>query len=110
MKTGKHIPVQDRYMKFLRIYATFKGLGLSERELEIIDQLYWLSEGKLTTQARKEIQEALDITDFNLNNQLRKIRSKGLIVPGKDGIEVLKSDICPDIEAAKKDFGIMLMM
>lgn len=107
----KNVKVDNRYIEFLKTVSAFNNLNLSDREIEVLDSFFWSSEGKLTTEARKEVAEKLDMTEFNLNNQILKLRKKKLIskVKGEDCESILPS-LLPDLEIDKTQLGILFIL
>lgn len=72
----KRIEPDERYKEYLKQYSAFLGKHFSDKEIEVLDAIYWLGQGHITTETRKQIQTALDMSEFNLNNYLGKLRAK----------------------------------
>ena len=107
----KSVTVDKRYIEFLKITSSFLNLELSDREMEVLNELYWSSEGVLTTAARQEVAKKLDISEFNLNNQIGKLRKKKLISKGKNAEhETILQTLMPDLEVDKNDLPIVFLM
>lgn len=107
----KKVKVDNRYIEFLKTVSAFNNLNLSDREIEVLDSFFWSSEGKLTTDARQEVAEKLGVTEYNLNNQILKLRRKKLIskVNG-DSVESILPSLMPDLEIDKTELGILFIL
>lgn len=103
----KRVAVDQRYKEFLKLVSASTSTGLSDREIDILDAFFWISEGVITTDSRKKVAESLEITDFNLNNMLGKLRKKDVIhVPaGKEKEQIRENMLC-DLEADKTELTI----
>lgn len=101
--------ITDRYLTYLNVMSAFNGIKLSDMEKTILDRFFWISNGKINTDSRKQVAKELKITNFNLTNGIGKIRKKGLLA-GKKGTdeEVFIDRLLPDVEAGKKSFVIQL--
>lgn len=107
----KNVKVDNRYIEFLKIVSVYNNLNLSDREIEVMDALFWSSEGKLTTEARQEAAEKLGMSEFNLNNQILKLRKKKLIHRGKnEPFESILPSLMPDLEIDKTELGILFIL
>lgn len=68
----------NRFKKMLQIVSTLFG-GLPEKEQDIICALHRKG-GELTTIVRKEIRSELDISEDYLNNYIKKLRNKKVLI------------------------------
>lgn len=72
--------VQDRYKVFLKLLSSFHNLKLSDKEIEILNEFYWKSSGKITRESKKKVIDSIEgMTEFNLNNYLMKLKKRGMI-------------------------------
>jgi hypothetical protein len=99
----KPTPVDSRYRRFLTLFSSAYDLSLSDGEMTVLEEFYWVSQGKLTSDARKKVAQKMGITAFNLNNHIGKLRKKKMIVRDKKNpeqpdklIDALIIDIEPD--------------
>jgi hypothetical protein len=107
----KKVKVEDRYKEFLRIVTSFSKLELSDREIDILDGLYWISDGAITPAARKQIADNLKITQYNLNNQFMKLRKKKVISKlAGNKLEAIVGKLLPSIESDKPEWIINLKL
>lgn len=107
----KKVKVDERYKEFLRAVSNFNDMGLSDREIQILDGFYWASDGVITSEARKSVAADLEISIYNLNNQLSKLRDKKIIVKsaGKKD-DVIAAKLMPNVEAEKNELTIGLKL
>lgn len=73
------IKATDRYKAFLQISSLFLTTPLTRMEIDILDELYSSHGGDLTTEARRQIREALDLSPELVNNYVRSLRKKKVI-------------------------------
>lgn len=106
----KAVKAENRYKEFLKIVSAFHGLKLSDREIEVLDELFWNGDGVLSTQARQSAADKLKITEFNLNNQIMKLCKKKLIVDDKVKGKVILPALMPSLEIEKPDLAIVFLM
>lgn len=107
----RKIQVDQRYIEFIKLVSAFNELKLSVREIDVLNKLYWVSEGKATTEAKKQIGEELDMSAFNLNNQLMKLRRKKLLVWNKThNCETVLDSLIPDLNVEKPEFQILFLL
>ena len=74
------IRATDRYRKYLKIVSVFLLKPLTNTEIDIIENLFLLSEGILTSEVRSKICDELNISSNQLNNYIRQLRIKNVIV------------------------------
>lgn len=103
----KKVAVEGRYKEFLRLIGASTATGLADREIDILDAFFWVSGGQIVKESRKHVAELLKITKYNLNNVIRDLRRKGLIVvPAGKEIEQIKPSLLCDLEADKSELVI----
>lgn len=93
---SKGVIKEDVYKEYLEIVNCI--FRLSKSELELTDKLLSsCREQLLTTQHRIELQKELDISNFNLNNRISSLKSKGIIIEN-EGFYTLLSILIPKIK------------
>lgn len=84
MSTPKQIKIShakgDRYKKILQTLSGVMPKGLSDVEIDIIAVINELPERKLTPEVRKTICSTLGISVDYLNNYIKRLRTKGIIL------------------------------
>lgn len=110
IKLFKKSSINDRYKLFLLVVSSTHNLKLSKTEIDIMDQFYWLSSGVITSQARKSIMESRNITEFNLNNILYKLRKRKILVTTDGSKEQITSLLIPDLEVNNNTLIVALYM
>lgn len=68
-----------RYETFLKISSLFLAKPLTKVEVNILDELYFTG-GELNSDVRKLIKDALDMSAEQLNNYIKVLRAKKVIV------------------------------
>ena len=109
IKLQRKILVNERYKMFLTLASAYFNLNLSSKEIEILDEFYWVNNGVLDSQARKSVRSKLKISEYNLNNQISKLRRKG-ILSKTSGDESIIPKLIPDIESENTNFVIGFYM
>lgn len=89
----------DRYRKALSILSSILPEHLTEKDINIICLIYQM-EGKreLTTAKRKSIREVLGISEQDLNNYVRQLKRKKVLVEDKEKVVRLNDTL--DIQIA----------
>jgi hypothetical protein len=72
------VPAANRYKTFLQLTSALYGMNLSEREIEVMDAIFWAG-GKLDAESRERVAKALGITEFNLNNYIWKLKKEAKV-------------------------------
>jgi hypothetical protein len=85
----------ERYKIFLQLFAVFMDIKLPKKDVDILSLIYEKFNGKINKETRHMLAGMLDITEFNLNNYLKKLRDKGLIDKDSlhNGLMISKTDI-----------------
>jgi hypothetical protein len=74
------VKATERYKKYLQIISLFMTKPLTSVEIDVLDELYHTSNGVLTTESRKTIRENINMSPENLNNYIRGLRKKNVII------------------------------
>lgn len=74
------VKAQERYKKFLQIASLFMKTPLTPVEISIMDEFYHIEQGAITTESRKVARENLNMSAENLNNYIRVLRKKNIII------------------------------
>lgn len=92
------VPVKkEHYYKAILLIFNQLGLNLTDLELDIIANI--LTRGKgLTKDLRRTVREQLDISTHTLNNYIKRLKDKGVLIKEKD---ILKLN--PQLEDRVKD-------
>ena len=106
----KAVKAENRYKEFLKVVSAFHNLQLSDREIEVLDEVFWEGDGILSTQVRQQAADKLKITEFNLNNQIMKLTKKKLIVEGTNGVKTILPALMPSLEIDKPDLAVLFVM
>jgi hypothetical protein len=83
-----------RMKRMLIVLCSLVAEGVADKEIDILVELN-KHNGKLTTESRREICKALDITSDYLNNYVKRMRKKKVII-GDDIHKSLKLVALPD--------------
>lgn len=68
---------------------TINGLiGLTNKELEIVEWLIEGGDGGITKDIRKNVSTVLGISPFELNNYIARLRKKGAVLQNEEGMFV----------------------
>ena len=90
------VPVEDRFIVFLRLFSVLFSINLSEKEIEVINEFYWRHGGVINTDTRKAVAKRLDMSEFNLNNYLGKLRKRKVVsqnnINEKININIMAAD------------------
>lgn len=102
---NKKAPVTERFKIFLHLASTFFNFTLTDKEIAVMNEFFWVSQGVIDTDSRKAVAHALSMSEFNLNNYLLKLRKKNVI--NEDGI---KPELMVNIAPSEKSFGIVFLI
>lgn len=80
IKIKSKVKATDRYKKFLQISSLFLTVPITRVEIDVLDEFYNISGGKLTTEDRRRVRETLDMSAEQLNNYIRTLRKKRIII------------------------------
>lgn len=92
------VPVKkENYYKAILLIFNQLGLNLTDLELDIITNVLTMSKGS-SKELRKTIREKLDVSTHTLNNYIKRLKDKGVLIKEKD---ILKLN--PQLEDRVKD-------
>jgi poly-beta-hydroxyalkanoate depolymerase len=74
------VKATERYRVFLQVASLFMKNPLTPVEISIIDEFYHAESGLITTGSRKTVRENLNISAGQLNNYIRELRIKKIII------------------------------
>lgn len=103
IKISKRVPYQERFSTYVKLYCQFMNLNITDRELSILDLLHKKCEGKISATSRKFVSDKLNITEFNLNNYLRKMRIKKLVTENEIVPNIKNAGMINDSEESKSN-------
>lgn len=104
--------VTTRYSTYLDILSAFYGIQLAPKERQVLNGFFWISNGIINTESRKQVASRLKITSFNLTNQILKLRRKKIIIVNPDNADEdrIVDKFIPNVDADQKDFVIQLLL
>lgn len=74
------IKATNRYRYYLQITSLFLQTPITPLEVDILDELYSCFDSEVTTDARKQIQSKFNKSPDLVNNYIRKMRLKKLLI------------------------------
>jgi chaperonin cofactor prefoldin len=80
IKINSRVQALERYKKYLEVSSVFMKNPLTKLEIKFMDELFNNSGGIITTESRKTVRENLNISAEQLNNYIRGLRKKGVII------------------------------
>lgn len=67
------------YRSYLTLINALLGQSISDLDLEVLEQIYFVCEGRLTTENRKTLAVALNMSAAHLTNYIKRLRDKGYL-------------------------------
>lgn len=106
------VKATERYRTYLRIASLFLKKPLTSMEMDIMDEFYHQKSGIIDTESRKAVREVLGISPEHLNNYIRALRKKNIIIdqPGTDTISLHPSFLQPMPEDKIMNISINLQV
>lgn len=93
--------------KLPRVYIKIlNGItGLSKKEMEILEQMFFVKGDILSYDSRLQIRDNLKITEENLNNYVCSLRKKKIIIKDSEKNNLINPNFIPKIENGKVKIG-----
>jgi hypothetical protein len=98
------LPKENYYKATLLVLNIVSNLGMTKLEVDILSTLLERNITVINTDSREIIRKVLDKDKFSLNNYIKRLKAKHILLPNKDTNKVyMEFYINPHIVAAVKD-------
>ena len=86
------IPIKkEHYYKASLLIFNQLGLSLTELELNLLSTLFSQGYFIITREVRSKLRDILNIDQFTLNNYIKRLKDKGVLVKSDDSLQVNQS-------------------